>query len=109
MFLETMVTYPPVVSVSGFVNVDRGLFRAVSNLTKELECCKKQVRLFLLRNSVKINLQSCRGELVPARIDRIVYCTGTFTHISVSVILLMDGKKLGVLETSGVLLNRVPT
>ena len=41
MFLETMVMYPPVVSVAGFGNVDRGLFRAVSSLTKELECCKK--------------------------------------------------------------------
>ena len=36
MFLETMVMYPPVVSVAGFANVDRGMFRAVSNLTKEL-------------------------------------------------------------------------
>jgi hypothetical protein len=26
--------YPPVVSVAGFANVDRGLFRAVSNLTR---------------------------------------------------------------------------
>ncbi|GFG38418.1 hypothetical protein Cfor_06732 [Coptotermes formosanus] len=34
MFLETMVMYPPVVSVSGFANVDRGLFRAVSNHKK---------------------------------------------------------------------------
>jgi 16S rRNA G527 N7-methylase RsmG len=42
MFLETMVVYPPVVSVEGFANVDRGLFRAVSNLTKLMECCKKQ-------------------------------------------------------------------
>ena len=42
MFLETMVMYPPVVSVAGFANVDRGMFRAVSNLTKELECCKKK-------------------------------------------------------------------
>ena len=48
---------PPVVSVAGFTNVDRGLFRAVSNVTKELECCKKQVRLIGLRNSFKINLQ----------------------------------------------------
>ena len=109
MFLETMVTYPPLVSVAGFVNVDRGLFRAVSNLTKELECCKKHVRLFLLRNSVKINLQIIGGRLVPFLLDRSVYCTGTFTHISVRVLSLMDVKKLGVLETSGVLLNRVPT
>jgi hypothetical protein len=43
MFLETMVMYPPVVSVAGFANVDRGMFRAVSNLTKGLECCKKQI------------------------------------------------------------------
>jgi hypothetical protein len=31
---------PPVVSVAGFANVDRGLFKAVSNLTKEVGCCK---------------------------------------------------------------------
>ena len=37
MFLDTMVMYPPVVSVAGFANVDRGMFRAVSDLTKELE------------------------------------------------------------------------
>jgi hypothetical protein len=101
--------YPPGVSVGGFAIVDRGLFRAVSNLTKELECCKKQVRLVLLRNSVKINLQICGGRSVPVLLDRSVYCTGTFTHISVRVFLLMDVKKLGVLETSGVLLHRVPT
>jgi hypothetical protein len=95
-----MVLYPPVVSVAGFVNVDRGLFRAVSNLTKELECCKKQVRLFLLRNIVQINLQICGGGLVPVRLDALVYCTGTLTHISVTVFLLMDGQKLGVLETA---------
>jgi len=40
MFLETMVMYPPVVSVAGFANVDRGMFRAVSNLKKEQGCCK---------------------------------------------------------------------
>ena len=34
MFLETMVMYPPVVSVAGFTNVDRELFKAVSNPTK---------------------------------------------------------------------------
>jgi hypothetical protein len=61
MFLETMVLYPPVVSAAGFANVDRGMFRAVSNLIKELGCCKKQVRLSLLRNFVNINLQSLRG------------------------------------------------
>jgi hypothetical protein len=49
MFLETMATYPPIVSLAGFANVDRGMFRAVSNLAKELECCKKQVRLVQLR------------------------------------------------------------
>ena len=37
MFLETIDMYPPVVSVAGFANVDRGMFRAVSDLTKELE------------------------------------------------------------------------
>jgi hypothetical protein len=42
MFLETMVMYPPVVSVAGFANVDRGMFIAVSNLIKELECCKNR-------------------------------------------------------------------
>jgi hypothetical protein len=26
--------YPPVVTAAGFANVDRGMFRAVSNLTK---------------------------------------------------------------------------
>jgi hypothetical protein len=96
MFLETMVMYPPVVSAAGFVNVDRGMFRAVSNLIKELECCKIQVRLILLRNSFKINLQICGGCLVLFRLDRLVYCTGTFTHISVRELLLMDGQKLGV-------------
>jgi hypothetical protein len=70
--------YPPVVSVAGFENVDRGLFRAVSNLTKGLECCKKQVRLILLRNSVKINLKICVGGLATV-LDTLVYCTETFT------------------------------
>jgi hypothetical protein len=56
MFLETMVVYPPVVSVAGFANVDRGMFRAVSNLTKELECYKLQVCWNQLLNFVKINL-----------------------------------------------------
>jgi hypothetical protein len=53
--LETMVLYPPVVSVAGFANVDRGMFRAVSNVTEELECCNKHVRLNLSRNFVKID------------------------------------------------------
>jgi hypothetical protein len=101
--------YPPVVSVEGFSNVDRGMFRAVSNLTKELECCKEQVRLVLLRNSIKINLQICGVRLVPVRLDALVYYTGIFTHISVRVFLLMDGQKLGVVETAGVFLHRVPT
>ena len=61
MFLETMVMYPPVVSAAGFANVDRGLFRAVSNLTRELECCKEQAYLVLLLNSIKINLQISGG------------------------------------------------
>jgi len=91
---------PPVVSVAGFTNVDRGLFRAVSNLTKELECCKKQVRLIGLRNIFKINLQISGDGLVPVRLDPLVYCTGTFTHISVRGFLLMDGQKLGVMETA---------
>jgi hypothetical protein len=90
MFLETTVIYPPVVSVAGFTNVDRGMFRAVSNLTKKLECCNKQVRLVLLHNSVKIKLQICGGGLVPVRLDRLVYCTGTFTYIAVRVLLLTD-------------------
>ena len=85
---------PPVVSVAGFTNVDRGMFRAVSNLTKELECCNKQVRSVLFRNGVKDNLQISGGGLVSVRLDRLVYCTGTFTHISVGVFLLMDGQKL---------------
>ena len=101
--------YPPVVSVAGFVNFDRGMFRTVSNLTKELECCKKQVHLVLLRNSVKINLQISGGKSVPVLLDKLVYCPGTFTHISVRVFLLMDVQKLGILVTSGVLLNRVQT
>jgi hypothetical protein len=109
MFLDTMVIYPPAVSVAGFANVDRGMFRAVSNLTKELECCKEQVRLVLLRNSFKINLQICGGVLEPLRLDRFIYCAGTFTHISVRVFLLIDDQKLGVVETSGVLLHRVST
>jgi hypothetical protein len=49
MFLETMALYPPILSVAGFSNVDRGLFRAVSYLTKVLEYSKKQIRLNLLR------------------------------------------------------------
>jgi hypothetical protein len=49
--------YPPVVSVAGFANVDRGMFRAVSNLTKELGCCKEQIYLILLSNSIRCNLQ----------------------------------------------------
>jgi hypothetical protein len=75
--------YPPVVSVAGFANVDRGMFRAVSNLTKKLKCRKKQVRLVLICKSVKINLQIRGGGSVPVRLDRLVYCTGTFIHISV--------------------------
>jgi len=86
-----MVMYPPVVSVAGFANVDRGLFRAVSNLTKELECCKEQIGLILLRNLVKINLQIFGGRLVPVRVDRLIYCTGTFKHISVRLFLSVDG------------------
>jgi hypothetical protein len=62
MFLETMVLYPPVVSVAGFANVDRGLFRAVSYITKELECCKKQVLLNWLHKIYLIN--------VAVRLDR---------------------------------------
>ena len=95
--------YPPVVSVAGFANVDRGMFRAVSNLTKELECCKKQVRLILFNNSVMSNLQISGNVLVPVRLDRLVYCTETFTHISVRVFLLMDGQKPVVMENEGVL------
>jgi hypothetical protein len=48
---------------------------------------------------------------VPVLPDRLVYCTGTFTQISVRVFfffLFMDVQKLGVLETSVVLLHRVP-
>ena len=101
--------YPPVVSVAGFANVDRGMFRAVSNLTEELECWKEQVGLILLRNSFKINLQISGGGSVPVRLDRLVYCIGIFTQISVRVFLLMDGQKLGVLEISGVFLQSVPT
>jgi hypothetical protein len=85
MFLDTMVMYPPVVSIAGFANVDRGMFRAVSNLTKELECFKKQVCSVLLCNSSKINLQICGGRLAPFLLNRLFYCTGTFTHISVRV------------------------
>jgi hypothetical protein len=49
--------YPPVVSVAGFANIDRGMFRAVSNIAKELECCKKKNRLILLCNNFQANLQ----------------------------------------------------
>jgi len=77
--------YPPVVSLDGFANIDRGMFRAVSNLTEDLECCKEQVRSGLLYNSFKINLQIWGGVLESLRLDRLMYCTGTFTHISVSV------------------------
>jgi hypothetical protein len=103
-----MVMYPPLVSLAGFVNVDRELFRSVSNLTKELECCNKQVRLIPLRNSVKINLRISGGGLAQFLLDTLVYCTGTFARISVRV-FLMDRQKLEVLKTSGVLLQRVPT
>jgi len=87
MFLETMVLYPPVVSVAGFANIDRGMFRAVSNLTEDLECCKEQVRSVLFCNSFKINLQIWGGVLESLRLDRLIYCTGIFTHISVSVFI----------------------
>jgi hypothetical protein len=103
-----MVMCPPVVSVAGFANVDRGLFTAVSNLTKELVCCKKQVRLILLSNSVTINLQICRGGSVLVRHHILIYCTSIFTHISVRAFLWIDGQKLGVLVTAGILLQRVP-
>jgi hypothetical protein len=103
-----MAMYPPVVSVAGFAKVDRGMFTAVSNLTKKLGCCKEQVRLVPLRNNVKINLQISGGRLVPLRLDSLVYCTGTFTHISARVFLLMGVQKLGVMEIAGVLLQRVP-
>ena len=92
--------YPPVVSVAGFANVDRGMFKAVSNLVQVLGCSKKQVPSILHHNSDKIKLQISGGGLVPVRLDRLVYCTGTFAHISIRVILLMDGQKLGVLETA---------
>jgi hypothetical protein len=77
--------YRPVVSVAGFANVDRGMFRAVSNITKELVCCKKQVRLILLSISDKINLKFGGGGLVPFRLDRLVYCTAiSLTFLSES-------------------------
>ena len=79
--------YPPVVSVGGFAIVDRGLFRAVSNLTKEQECRTKEIRLILFRNSVKINLRFFGGRLVPVLLDRSVYCTGILTNISVRVFI----------------------
>jgi hypothetical protein len=46
---------------------------------------------------------------VSVRLDGLVYCTGTFTYISVRVILFMDVQKLGVLDASGVLFQRVPS
>jgi hypothetical protein len=46
---------------------------------------------------------------VPFRLDTLVFCTGTFTYISVRVFLLTDGQKLGVLETARVLTHRLPT
>ena len=64
--------YPPVVSVAGFTNVDRGLFRAVSNLKIVLEYFMKHVRLVVLRNRVKINLQICGVVSVPFRLDTLV-------------------------------------
>jgi hypothetical protein len=39
MFLETIVMNPPVVSVAGFANVDRGLFRAVSSYESPCSIC----------------------------------------------------------------------
>jgi len=47
MFLETMVMYPPLVSVGGFVNVDRGLFRAVSNLPRNWSGVRKRFAWFV--------------------------------------------------------------
>ena len=109
LFLETMVLYPPVVSVAGFANVDRGMLRAVSKLTKELECCKKQVVWFCFVTALRLTYIPCicGRRLVSVPLDRLVYCTGTFTHISVGVLLLADGQKLGVPETVDVLLQRV--
>ena len=46
---------------------------------------------------------------MPVLLDKLVYCIGIFTHISVRVVLLMYIQKTGVLETSVVLLHRVPT
>jgi hypothetical protein len=46
MFLETMVLYPPVVSVAGFANVDKGMFRAVSYLTKNWSTVRNSVTWF---------------------------------------------------------------
>jgi hypothetical protein len=57
----------------------------------------------LHHNSFTFKLQVNGGGSVPVRLNILVYCTGTFTHISVRVILLMDGQKVGVLETAGVL------
>jgi hypothetical protein len=99
--------YPPVVSVAGFAKVGRGMFRAVSNRTKEIECCNKLVRLFVFRNSVKIILQFCEGGLVSTRYISILHWN-IHSHFCQSD-FLMDGQKLVVLEPAGVLLHRVPT
>jgi len=45
---------------------------------------------------------------VSVRLDRLLYCTGTFTPISVRMFLLMDGQKPGVLENAGVVIHSVP-
>jgi hypothetical protein len=107
MFLETMVLYPPVVSVAGFANVDRGMFRAVGNITKLMDCCKHQVQLILFRSSLYIYLKICRKRRVPVRLDRCVYYTETVTHTSVRVLLLMGVQKISVPDTSQILLQRV--
>jgi len=46
---------------------------------------------------------------MPARLGRIECCIGTFTHLSVKMFLLMDGQKLGLMETAERLLQKVPT
>ena len=55
MFLETMFMYPPVVSVAGFANVDRGLFRGVSNLTKELGALRNRFPRFFIVTAIRLS------------------------------------------------------
>jgi hypothetical protein len=56
-FLETIVMNPPVVSVAGFANVDRGLFRAVSRMRNIHPSAAASVSSKLRADFLKQNLR----------------------------------------------------